>query len=100
MPKRRTRPYAVLLAGVVLVATVLVAPPAQATFAPGAAGAGDSYFPLQGNGGYDVDHYDIAIRHDPAQLTINGTTTITATVTATPATTSRPVVRGARAASQ
>ena len=33
---------------------------------PGAAGVGDPYFPLDGNGGYDVDDYDLAIRYDPA----------------------------------
>ena len=32
---------------------------------PGAPGAGDPYFPLDGNGGYDVGHYDLAIRYDP-----------------------------------
>ena len=26
---------------------------------PGAAGIGDPYFPLEGNGGYDVRHYDL-----------------------------------------
>ena len=35
-------------------------------FTPGDPGIGDPYFPLDGNGGYDVDHYDLAIRYDPA----------------------------------
>ena len=32
---------------------------------PGAPGAGDPYFPLDGNGGYDVGHYDLALRYHP-----------------------------------
>jgi hypothetical protein len=33
---------------------------------PGAAGIGDPYFPLEGNGGYDVRHYDLTFSYDPA----------------------------------
>ena len=32
---------------------------------PGAAGAGDAYFPFAGNGGYDVRHYDLDITYTP-----------------------------------
>ena len=32
---------------------------------PGAPGAGDSYFPKYGNGGYDVSHYDIRLNYNP-----------------------------------
>src|SRR5262245_58056923 len=35
------------------------------TFAPGAPGHGDPYFPLDGNGGYDVDYYRLQIRYSP-----------------------------------
>jgi hypothetical protein len=42
-------------------------------FTPGAAGAGDPYFPLDGNGGYDAQHYDLDLRYDPATDTIGGT---------------------------
>jgi aminopeptidase N len=46
---------------------------------PGAAGAGDAYFPDLGNGGYDVVHYDLAISvPDPHQNQISGSATITA----------------------
>ncbi|GAA1569949.1 M1 family metallopeptidase [Actinomadura kijaniata] len=48
---------------------------------PGAAGAGDPYFPLAGNGGYDVRHYDIALTYRPEGRRVAGTTTITATAT-------------------
>ncbi|MCU1519161.1 MAG: metallopeptidase, partial [Pseudarthrobacter sp.] len=30
-----------------------------ADYQPGAPGLGDPYFPLDGNGGYDVDHYEL-----------------------------------------
>ncbi|GAA0409765.1 M1 family metallopeptidase [Microbispora corallina] len=51
------------------------------TFTPGSAGLGDPYFPLAGNGGYDVGHYDIALRFDPRTHRIAATTTIKATAT-------------------
>ena len=38
----------------------------------GAAGAGDSYFPGYGNGGYDVDHYDLDIAYNPANDNLRG----------------------------
>ena len=53
-------------------AAVLCLAPLSATQAasspptPGAAGIGDPYFPLDGNGGYDVGHYDLDLRYDPA----------------------------------
>jgi aminopeptidase N len=48
----------------------------------GAAGIGDVYYPLAGNGGYDVEHYDITGRYDPATDVWSATTVITATATA------------------
>jgi len=48
----------------------------------GPAGIGDPYFPTLGNGGYDVDHYDIALTIDPETGTItNAETTVTAAAT-------------------
>jgi aminopeptidase N len=66
-----------------LVLTSIGAPVAQArtTFSPGAAGAGDPYFPLQGNGGYDVGHYGIRLAYAPATQVLRGRVTITATAT-------------------
>jgi aminopeptidase N len=55
------------------------APVRAANFLPGAPGAGDPYFPLAGNGGYDVGHYDLALRYDPATGKVQGTAEITAT---------------------
>jgi hypothetical protein len=34
-------------------------------FTAGATGAGDAYFPYAGNGGYDVQHYDLDITYEP-----------------------------------
>jgi hypothetical protein len=48
---------------------------------PGSAGAGDPYFPLDGNGGYDVRHYDLDIRYNPATDKLKGVATITAHAT-------------------
>jgi aminopeptidase N len=50
---------------------------------PGAAGLGDRLFPLLGNGGYDVQHYDLDLRYAtsaPSQG-IDGTVTILALAT-------------------
>jgi aminopeptidase N len=52
--------------------------------APGAAGAGDPYFPELGNGGYDVDHYVLDITWTPSDAgpgRLDGTTTVEATAT-------------------
>jgi aminopeptidase N len=54
---------------------------AQAAPTPGSPGIGDSYFPDYGNGGYDVGHYDIRLRYQPATDQLSGTTTILATAT-------------------
>jgi len=51
---------------------------ANAAGTPGAPGAGDAYFPDYGNGGYDVQHYDIRLRYQPKTGQLSGTTTILA----------------------
>jgi len=50
-------------------------------FSPGAPGVGDPYYPLDGNGGYDVQHYDLELGYDPATDVLGGTATITARAT-------------------
>ncbi|MGW5669523.1 M1 family metallopeptidase [Micromonospora sp. NPDC003776] len=57
-------------------------PSASRSVGPGAAGAGDPYFPSYGNGGYDVLHYTVKVRYDPASDRLSGTTTLRATATA------------------
>jgi hypothetical protein len=47
-------------------------------FQPGAPGLGDPYFPLDGNGGYDVDQYLLEIAYDPATGVLTGVATIRA----------------------
>jgi aminopeptidase N len=47
----------------------------------GALGAGDPYFPKYGNGGYDVQHYDLAIRYAPATRVLRGVAAIEAEAT-------------------
>ena len=65
------------------VSTLLVSTPANAsTLHPGAPGVGDAYFPLAGNGGYDVQHYAIDVRYEPATRAFTGITTISARATA------------------
>ncbi|MEH1169144.1 M1 family metallopeptidase [Micromonospora sp. CPCC 205539] len=58
------------------------ASPTPRTFAAGAAGVGDPYFPTYGNGGYDVGRYAIKVRYDPAKDQLTGAATVTATATA------------------
>ena len=36
------------------------------SFTPGAPGIGDPYFPTDGNGGYDVSHYGLDLKYEPA----------------------------------
>jgi aminopeptidase N len=47
----------------------------------GAPGVGDEYYPGYGNGGYDVGHYDLDIKYDPATDVLDGEATITARAT-------------------
>jgi hypothetical protein len=50
-------------------------------FQPGAPGAGDPYFPLDGNGGYDVKHYSLDVTYDPETDVLEGKATIRARAT-------------------
>ena len=49
----------------------------------GAAGVGDDYYPLYGNGGYDVAHYLLKISYNPATDRLAGVATISARATET-----------------
>jgi hypothetical protein len=48
---------------------------------PGAAGVGDPYFPKDGNGGYDVRHYDLDLAYAPRSNRLRGVATIKARAT-------------------
>jgi hypothetical protein len=50
-------------------------------FEPGAPGIGDPYFPLDGNGGYDVKHYLLDFSYDPDTDVLDGVATIRARAT-------------------
>jgi aminopeptidase N len=71
-----------LIAGAVAgLVAVGFGPAASAAGGPGAPGLGDSYYPLDGNGGYDVSHYDIRLSYQPTTDVLSGTTTILAKTT-------------------
>ncbi|MGH8824846.1 MAG: M1 family metallopeptidase [Jiangellaceae bacterium] len=60
-----------------LPAGALAAPgqPGAPRYTAGASGAGDEYFPFAGNGGYDVQLYDLDIRYTPPAVTVPPTPT-------------------------
>lgn len=60
---------------------VVTARQQQSEFTPGAPGANDPYFPLDGNGGYDVRHYFLDVTYDPPTNLLTGVTTIRARAT-------------------
>ena len=59
----------------------MLAQAAGPTFVPGAPGLGDPYFPLDGNGGYDVGHYLLDVAYDPDTDVLSGVATIRAEAT-------------------
>lgn len=83
------RVLGVALLTIALSSTSMVAGAGPARPQPGADGIGDPYFPLAGNGGIDVVHYDLDLDYtppgpDPAPLegTLDATATIELTATA------------------
>ena len=62
-------------------AGAIVAVQSASAQTPGAPGAGDPYFPLAGNGGYEVDHYDLHLKARPKVDRVKATATINATAT-------------------
>jgi len=70
----------------VVVALYLASVPGAALGAPpqfpaGSSGIGDPYYPLDGNGGYDVQHYGLKLTYDPATDNLIGEATILARAT-------------------
>ncbi|MDY0907925.1 M1 family metallopeptidase [Microbacterium sp. CFBP9034] len=91
MSARPFRRIAFVTAGLVLASTVaassgaVAAPgsPGEPRYAPGDPGAGDPYFPLAGNGGIDVVHYDLDLDYAPpaaAPAPLEGTLAGVATI--------------------
>jgi aminopeptidase N len=54
------------------------ATPSHGAFTPGAPGSGDPYFPKMGNGGYDAEHYDLALTYSSSSKAIDATAKIRA----------------------
>jgi aminopeptidase N len=75
----RWRLTTAVLAGTAALASGAVA--LAAVFSPGAPGLGDPFFPLGGNGGYDVQHYGLTLAYDPPANQLTGTAVITAQAT-------------------
>src|SRR5687767_6373305 len=65
----------------VLLGTTVAAHSAPEPPTPGSPGLGDQYFPLLGNGGYDVRHYGLDIDYDPGTDVLEGVAKIRATAT-------------------
>jgi hypothetical protein len=64
-----------------LVAPAGAAAKSHGAFTPGAPGLGDPYYPLDGNGGYDVSRYLLDFRYDPAVGVLDARETIHARAT-------------------
>ena len=77
--RRIVVPLAVLVVLALSTSLVLAAPPAKGKH--GADGVGDPYFPKDGNGGYDVKHYDLDLSYEPDTDVLTATATITAVAT-------------------
>jgi aminopeptidase N len=76
--RSRARRGAIALA----LALSAAAPPAgAAAFSPGSEGAGDPFFPLAGNGGYDVRNYSLELNYEPQNSALDASATITARAT-------------------
>jgi aminopeptidase N len=65
--------------GLGLLALTATVTPATAATTP--SGARDPYFPRQGNAGYDVAHYGLTLRYDPATRHLKARAAIAATAT-------------------
>jgi aminopeptidase N len=71
---------AAFVAAAVLLATT-ASPAAANSFSAGSPGLGDPFFPLAGNGGYDVGHYTLRLDYRPATKVLTGSATISARAT-------------------
>ena len=86
LPARKQGRRTILFFALALVVGLVVGPTsgastAKGSYSPGAQGVGDPYYPLYGNGGYDVGHYDLQIRYKPRSDYLRGVATIEAVAT-------------------
>jgi aminopeptidase N len=75
---RRSLVMSLILAAVLLVSA---APAAATRYEVGSPGSGDPFFPLAGNGGYDVRHYSLDIEYAPDTDQLTGKTVVIARTT-------------------
>ena len=77
--RRSIVPFTVLLCLVLASGSAFAAPPLKGK--AGAAGIGDAYYPMDGNGGYDVVHYDLDLAYEPDTSVLTGLASIDAVAT-------------------
>lgn len=83
-PNRRRRLMTALVAALAcagLGSGVANAAPSYEGGQPGADGAGEPYYPQDGNGGYDVSDYNLAVDYAPASHLLSASETISARAT-------------------
>jgi aminopeptidase N len=76
---RMNRIVALLTLFVALLA--FASPGAAAPYVAGSSGSGDPFFPLAGNGGYDVRHYSLRLAYDQPANSLEGSAVIRARAT-------------------
>jgi aminopeptidase N len=77
------RPLLATSIALALTCPLLVTTPAFADrYGPGSTSGGDPYFPAAGNGGYDVQHYDLTLAYDHVTGRLDGTAVLTLEATA------------------
>ncbi|WP_020117939.1 M1 family metallopeptidase [Streptomyces canus] len=77
MPTAVRRTFVLVTTPLALTALLGAAAPSST----GSSGVGDPYFPLAGNGGYHVGHYDLTLRYDPGSRHLEGKAVLTARAT-------------------
>ncbi|KUJ65636.1 metallopeptidase [Streptomyces albus subsp. albus] len=75
------RREAVIAAVPIAIAALLATAGPTTAATPDSSGVGDPYFPLAGNGGYHVAHYDLNLRYDPHGRHLDGRAVLTARAT-------------------
>ncbi len=81
---RRNVSFTAILTAILLMLALTAAGGASARgrhYVAGSAGVGDPYYPLYGNGGYNVGHYLLKLSYAPSSGRLVGSATITARAT-------------------
>ncbi len=69
------------VASVALLCLAAAATAHAATYSAGSRGLGDPFFPLAGNGGYEVSHYDLDVNYRPSSRKATASAVVSATAT-------------------